>query len=389
MYKILKNPFYIYTALWMVYLMQDMFSGAGGLLGRLLLLVLLVWSSALFFKTISHKMPTSLVFLTILLASYIFYGLIPIVTSETLRTGLGTGRGVPPFSYMKSALISIVPIYAFFHFSKKGYINTTSIKWLAIAFFACIVANFYHSQRTLIADALNGEEFTNNVGYEFLMLIPYLYFPKKKYALPLMAGISIFIVMAMKRGAILIGAVCILAYLYGWIKNSSKRRKLLTLVGISVFVFLGVYYVKDFYQNSLYFQYRVEQTLEGNTSGRDRLAQTLLDYYLQDAIFLEQVFGGGANATLKHTTSFAHNDWLEMLINQGIVGVFILLTFYLALFLDVRRMRNINRTYYSAFMMLFFIVFTKTFFSMSICNMKLYTTLLMGYFLYKISRLST
>lgn len=370
-------------------MMQDILFGEGGLIGRLLLIVLLVWSVSIFLKIRRHsKQPRSLNVLAVLLGTYILYGLIPILTSETLNVGYGVA--VPPFSYMKSALISIVPVFVFFYYAKKGYITQTNIKWLAVAFFAILIFDYYHSTTKLLLQALERgssiEEFTNNVGYNFLCLLPYLYFFKKKYALLFMLGIMVFIVMAMKRGAIMIGAVCVMFYLYQWIRLASRKTKMYVSIGIVFIIVLSGYFVMDFYDQSSYFQQRVEDTLEGNTSDRDVIVSSLWGFYVGDASLFEQLFGCGANGTLKHGQVFAHNDWLEMLINQGLIGVLIQLAFYVTLFFDMRKMRRIDKQYYFSFFTLYIIAFAKTIFSMSICAMLPYTTMMLGFFLYQIVR---
>lgn len=383
------NQFYLYTIIWIIYMMQEMLFGEGGGIGRLLLIVLLVWSILIFIKTTRHSiLPRSLNVLAVLLGTYILYGLVPILTSETLN--VNDGVAVPPFSYMKSALISIVPVFVFFHYAKKGYITQTNIKWLAVAFFAILIFDYYHSATKLLLQALergsSREEFTNNVGYNFLCLLPYLYFFKKKYALLFMLGIMAFIVMAMKRGAIMIGAVCVMFYLYQWFRFASRKTKMYAFIGIVCIFVLSGHFIMDFYEQSSYFQKRVEDTLEGYTSNRDVIASSLWGFYVGDASLFEQLFGCGANGTLKHATNYAHNDWLEMLINQGLVGVLIQLAFYVTLFFDMRKMRRIDKQYYYSFLTLYIIVFTKTIFSMSICAMLPYTTMMLGFFLYQIVR---
>lgn len=366
---------------------QDMlFGNSGGILGKLLLMILLLWSITHFIKTIACPIPISMRILTILLLSYVLYGLIPIMTHEIITLAY-TGVKVPPFSYMKGALTSITPIFSYYYYAKKGYITETNIKWLSILFLILITAHFYHSKLNMIYGVLSyqAEEFTNNVGYEFLCLFPYLYFFKRKYAIPFMGGIVIFLILSLKRGAILIGAMCMMYYLYKWMQTAKRKSKLLVFFGIITIIVLMGYYVVNYYNESSYFQQRIEQTLEGGSSGRTELANVLINYYNHEASLFEQVFGCGANGTLKHAPNYAHNDWIEMLVDQGLIGVLFMLAFYVALFFEANRMRKINRTYYFAFMTLFVIAFTKTLFSMSIRSMQPYMTLLIGYFLYKIS----
>ena len=366
-------------------MMQGAILGGGTLLAKVILLALLLWSVLLFIKCISYRtLPQSLRIGAILVCSFVIYGLFPIAGNEYLVVK-SSGTLVPPFSYMKGALMSITPIYAFYYYARSNGINTVDIRWLSMAFLCIAIVDFYYSRDNLLAEAMasgsNREEFTNNVGYVFLGLFPYVYYLNRKYALPYLAIIVFFIVSAMKRGAVLIGLVCVFVYLYHWLKDTRGSKRIIALVGILSVLLLAGIFILNFYENSMYFQARVDQTLEGNLSGRDKIAESMVSYYFKEATFLEMIFGCGANGTLKHASNYAHNDWLEMLMNQGLVGVVIQLLFYSALFFDFRRIAKIDKTFYYAAMTLFIIVFFKTMFSMSICNMRPEISLIMGFVL--------
>ena len=57
----------------------------------------------------------------------------------------------------------------------------------------------------------------------------------------------------------------------------------------------------------------------------------------------EQLFGGGANHTLIVTDNYAHNDWLEILINQGILGILVYLFYWFKFWQEQRFCRNIKK----------------------------------------------
>ncbi|MCH5307075.1 MAG: hypothetical protein J1E37_03280 [Prevotella sp.] len=383
-----KSPFYLYTALWLIYLLQGVIFGGETIIAKLLLVVLLAWSACHFLHAATHHMPSPLAVLTILLVSYVLYGLVPIVNNEVGHIGLDR-VSVPPFSYMKAALSSILPAYTYYHFAKRGMINGRDIRVLAVVFLPLIILDYYHNEQQILAKALSEgidrEEITNNVGYEFLCLFPYLYFLKRKYALPFMVCLVVFLLMAMKRGAILIGTLCTILYLYNWLRYAKRQTKIYAFAGIiAIAIGIGLF-VSDMYENSPYFQHRIESTLEGNTSGRDEIVSHLLDEYTNKGSTVNLLFGFGANGTLKHGGRYAHSDWVEMLIDQGAIGVFILLSFYVSLFLFLCRTRRRNAVKNAA-LMLFIIMSAKTVFSMSICAMLPYTTLLLGYSIWQISK---
>lgn len=375
-----KGQFYLYTILWLIYLMQSVFIGDGTTISKILLALLLIWSFRHFINAINHSMAIPLGMLCILLVSYTLYGLFPIVENEVLY--VESVVEVPPFYYIKSALISILPIYSFCHFAKEGTIDYKDIKLFSIFFLIIIIVDYFDNQAKGLIAAIekggNSEEFTNNVAYEFLYLFPYLYFFKKKYALPFMVCIIVFLFFSMKRGAIFVGVVCLVLFLYNWLKFANKQTKIYVFIGIATLVVCIGYFVVDLYYSSSYFQYRVEDTMSGNTSNRDIIVTQLLDAYANQSDIFQFVFGFGANGTLKHGGNFAHNDWVEILVNQGIIGALMLFLFYMSLFMFIQKIWKHDNLYY-AFLTLFIILFSMTFFSMSICNMRPYTTLLLGY----------
>ena len=136
-------------------------------------------------------------------------------------------------------------------------------------------------------------------------------------------------------------------------------------------------------ETSELFTSRIEDTIEGNSSNRDILYGQLINAFKTETNILNVLFGHGANATIGIAGNYAHQDWLETLTNNGIIGCFILFMFYLSILIRAIKQKNIfqNNMFYS-FMILVFILFTKTIFSMSIQDMYIYETLLLGYFTY-------
>lgn len=383
-----KIGFILYTILWTLYFMQGAIWGEGGYIPQILLVLVLLWSLLHLGYAILHfsSLPNSLKALLVLLFSYVLYGIFPIIEHQELFvTQIRTY--VPPFGYMKSALISITPVYSFYYFTKKGAITETYLKLFAIVFFISIVISYYAFQALQLQNAIkfgsDAREFTNNVSYDFIYLIPYIYLIKnKRNALIFLSAIAVYLIIGMKRGAIIIGLIGIAFYMKDLLANEKLRKKIYISLLIIATIILLSYVATTMYEQSPYFQYRVNQTLEGSTSTRDVIAESLLNYYFNKTTSLQILFGSGANATLLHAINFAHNDWLEMLIDQGAVGFLLLLSFYLYLFLDVRKMKRYDKLFYCSFRTMFVIIFTKTFFSMSICSMLPYLTLLMGYYLY-------
>ena len=139
-------------------------------------------------------------------------------------------------------------------------------------------------------------------------------------------------------------------------------------------------------ENSAYFMTRIEQTLEGDASGRDIIYRTLWDAILSETRPLYFYLGRGADSTLRVYGAFAHQDWLETFCNNGLLGVIILFSFFYTFGKNVWKSRNFfpSMMFYS-FVTLFTIILSKTLFSMSIQDLHVSDSMLLGFFAYKLS----
>ena len=127
-----------------------------------------------------------------------------------------------------------------------------------------------------------------------------------------------------------------------------------------------------------FFQYRLRVTLEGNSSGRDLIYSTFFNYLIYDTSVSEFLFGAGANATLEVFVNYAHNDWLELAVNQGVLGVLLYAYYWYAAYKAWKVMDRTDGTRF-AFGLVLFIFFMRTIFSMSYGSMNIYVTCVVGY----------
>ena len=186
------------------------------------------------------------------------------------------------------------------------------------------------------------------------------------------------IVAAMKRGAIICGAVCIVWFLAVNLKETKSNRRLLVLF-FSVVVFAALAYIYYYMLNSsAYFNYRIGQTESGDSSGRDILYSTFFNHFINESNIMRFMFGYGANGTLKISFNFAHNDWLEIAINQGLIGLFIYLLYWIGLFITWRRSSR-QPLPFMAIGMFLFIYFLSTLFSISYNNVTRFAAMVLGY----------
>ena len=96
-------------------------------------------------------------------------------------------------------------------------------------------------------------------------------------------------------------------------------------------------------------------------------------------------YWGGANYTLTVSNNYAHNDWIEILVNQGILGIFVFFMYWKSFFRTAFR-TNLDKTCSIVIKMIFIGYFAKTMFSMSYTDYNIMVNLCLGYC---ISRIDT
>ena len=373
-----KTELNIYVALLLVCNLLDAVMGSGPVL-TLCRYTILIWSFAYYIKTVANflREPAIVKALTVFYLSLAIYGIIVLVEGKNFHTPM---TPIVPVNYLYKTSWSLLPIFAFYNFAKKGLLTKQfMLKWI----YACVVVatiSYYFGMLHALARHEEEEEATNNGGYIIISLLPMFIFLKdrSKQQYLLLAGALLLAFLSMKRGAILVGLVAVAVYFWYLFRNSKKSRKLQILVVLMVAA-SGVFYVFDrLSTTSEYFQERLDDTMEGDSNGRDFIQGFLIDYYMTQYTPTEQLVGRGGNATLEVLGQFAHNDWIELGINQGLLGMLLYL-FYWISFVKLLMKRHVPPEVKTALAMIFVIYFLKTFFSMAYSGYTLYVSMVFGY----------
>ena len=369
----------VYVVLWCIYMLQEVLYSPG-IINQLLQLIMLVWSMTAVFRCMIQSeiyKSTILKATFFLIVMYTIYGTIHIIFDAPIKV-------IGKYVYLQNALNSLAPIFLFYEFTMSGKLTSDRIRiYLPILLITCILV-YYRCENEILLKT-GKDEITNNIGYMFVTLIPILFFNSKTPILQFtyMGIILLYIFMGMKRGAILIGMIGLIVLLFANMRNSSRSTKFIFIMLTMIIVIGIIKYIDYMMNNSAYFMVRFEQTLEGNTSNRDIIYGSLWDALLSESRPLYFYFGRGANSTFRIVGSFAHQDWLETFCNNGLIGVFILFFFFYTLGKNAwkSRMYFSGMMFYS-FVTLIIIIFCKTLFSMSIQDIKMYESMLIGYFAY-------
>lgn len=392
MQKILNiNRCDVFVVMWCLYRLQGLLYPVG-IINQLLQFGMILWAMIIAVPYIlnAKNNPRVLNMVSLLVLMYTIYGVHYWLLARPVVYPWG---GAPAkYGYLQTSFNSLLPIYLFYHYTRMGYLTEERIRIYIVAFAITTLGNFFMDYVDDSAHFLADEvgEGTNNMGYMWLNLLPFLFFLHKRPFIQFLslAVIMFFILLGMKRGAIALGALSATYFLYRTYRNSNSVRIKSTIVVLSVLVVFGaISYIGYMYANNDYFVQRIEQTQDGNASGRDGLYTKLIDHVWSEQSVLHLLFGYGANYTIVVAGNYAHNDWLETITNNGVIGVAILLVFYIALFKCMRRMfkplQSETSHLAAAFCMLWCLMILKTIFSMSIQDMSILTTLPLGYLIYR------
>ena len=373
-----------FIIVWVLYYLQGVLYSSGGAISTGLLGINLLVSIYCAIKI--WQMPNNPPYikgLNLLVLMFSIYGFAFILMNPSTVHYSMSGVSMASYNYIKSIYLSILPIYAFYYFSLKGYLTAERLRWWAVVFcISCVISYYIYMQQAmdkLLASGSMAEETTNNAGYLFLSLIPIWVLFRKRPLLQY-AGLAFcmaFILMGMKRGAIAIGGVVVLYLIWQIIRNARGNQRFIVILLTAVLAVAGVYFVIDMMTSSDYFLQRLEATKEGNSSGRDSLYSFFWTYFTEKADAIQYLFGRGANGTLEIYYNYAHNDWLEIAVNQGLLGIIVYAVYWKLFYSTWRQSTNIEAKTILALVGI--IYFAKTIFSMSYADMTYVCTSVLGY----------
>ena len=379
----LKNSCNLYILLWCIYALHGFLYESGATWSIVILISLIVWSIYHFFKVNKKRhSPDFFGGATLLLAMIVLYGIILYITDGSYTTTL-KGDKVASYYYLEKHLISILPIYSFYYFAQKGLLDEKHLRIWFFIFIAVGIGEYIRESNEMIArytyNVKDADEITNNGGYIIAYLIPGTFLFRKKPALQftLLVLCEFFVFYSIKRGAIIISLLPIIMFLWFSLKEKKGSNKISIMIIAVIGFYVLAYYIGNYISHNDYFQYRIQETLEGNSSRRDILYESFIDVFTNKSSLFNQLFGHGANGSLKVSFNYAHNDWLEILTNQGVLGVLVFLYYWKSFF---KTSKSRLLTYDSRYIILCFFCFflLQTLFSMNINEMTFYTSSVLG-----------
>lgn len=230
----------------------------------------------------------------------------------------------------------------FYNFLKK---NPSSFNLIVLLFTIVLVfylwATIFASRN--IAIMYDRDFAVLNLSYYILVLIPFVFFIKRKIIRNILIVLSILIVVfSMKRGAIIILPLMFLMRSYTEAKLSNKNLSNLTrAIFFGILFIIAIVYIDNIADNILLERFTREQLTDG--SGRREIYSIVINN-LSTRFWPTYLIGSGSGSSVKLIGTGAHNEWLEFLYSFGVFGVILYFVFCVSLvkrYLSLLKEKNI------------------------------------------------
>lgn len=323
--------------LYLIYFLQGVAFPEGGFIsaGVLMLIILLGLYNLIKTFVYSRPIPTPLIWVT---ALFILFALSWIVSPKVLY-GYVIGESTNSYNLLKQASLFFLSIFTGYQIGVANKLTQRQIYFGTLIF---LLLALYNYLKTAVIKyglgTLDSESGTNNAAYNFIFVIPFLPLIankyKKSFILFCLVIIS-FVLMGAKRGAIITAGVSIVYALYWYNRNYKISVKGIAAIAISLLV-VGFVAIKNFQSNE-YLADRLDQTKQGYSSGRDYLYGRLWGDWVDEPNLGIQLFGSGMGQTINKAGNYAHNDWLELLIDNGLIGGILYAGIFISLIMFMKK----------------------------------------------------
>lgn len=309
-----KSIMHLLFMFYILYFSQGFFYTSGSMVSQSLLVLILLFCFFYFVKI--YLGSQSYLFIQILSIFYLLHAVGFLLTIDSENRFYVV-------DLFKVTSISLLSFFPFYYFAKNGQLSPKNLLVFFGAFASVSIVNYYWGAANT-RDMLGLEHVTINKGYTFAILAPFILLFKKNRFLPvvILVVFTYFVLNSAKRGAILIWILTCIIYGFYIYKTINKKSRIAAIVGMLVFVAAISFMAYLQFSNYDYLQIRFAEMVEGNASNRSFYYHTLFDNW-QYSKTTNFYFGHGLAATWKIVGNYAHNDWLELVTNFGVLGVFL------------------------------------------------------------------
>lgn len=298
------------------------------------------------------------------------------------KTLLLDNEKISTIPMLQNSIIVLTSIISFYYIKSQELLRVGILKVFIGILVIMFIYNILHFDVT--GGGVAGEydfKNTNNKAYTLCALFPFLIvFWQRKWLMMLLMLLSVvFTVICAKRGAIICTFASLLIVMWKlWFNKGESGGKWIKIM-IVLICFIFAYFVSVLYEYSDLIQNRFEYSLDNGMGQRDSIYLTFYKIWLNSP-FYNMILGNGPCSTIKFAKIYAHNDWLEILIDFGLFTLIIYCLFVFSIYKLIKRSKNIEIKV-GIILVLIYILIRSTF---SMCFYELESLLAfgsLGYFL--------
>lgn len=373
--RILRDLFLL---LIVIYFAQGALYTRGSIISQISLVLILIISVFYFYKTLIRKSHSSN-----------YYKLLTLFIILNVLGAVFTADFAQPFVFgqLKNIMFVSLSFFPAYYLTQNFILKEKHLIRFLLLMIPVAVLSFYHLESVIIYETNRTEgNIVNNTAYLFVFIMPFVFFVRSKLMSIILIFILIFfIIHGAKRGALLAGALGVVLFVYYQLINTKKSKRYKSVFWIIISIIIIAFFFNDFYQNNTFLINRVESiTMDDGSSGRDRIYSNILNSWLNSDGFFNLIFGFGfaGSTLLSGSGHFAHNDWLEMLSNFGLVGFVIYLLMFYSIFKYIYNSKNKRDNYKLALIAVMLTWVVTSMFSMNYSAPNtVFQSILLGYLL--------
>lgn len=276
------------------------------------------------FLCLTHPMPMRMraiiipiVLLTICV--FLYYFLSPVKTRVIFHGDIASS-----FQQLKLYLFCCTSIFPAIYFTKRQLLDENILKAFFIILVYMSVVSFLDF-RLYLQEEYGVENGSNNLSYLIATIFPLCFCMNKS-----IRYFYIFLCLAIvfiggKRGAIVLSIALIAYTMFKDTMRSGIYSKLLVVTFIIIiYQIINSEYIEIF-------QFGFDRLEQSGSSGRDMIAKSIINGMVNGS-FINWIIGYGSIGSTLFADNFAHNDWLELLVDYGLIGLSIYAMFYWGVF---------------------------------------------------------
>lgn len=252
-------------------------------------------------------------------------------------------------------------LFYFFTFNDSDTINETNKFYFLLLIPITILVFTSNALRGSMGYKVS--QLGNNMIFYLLTVLPWLLVSKRRiFRLASVLFVLAMSVITLKRSAMTSSIICTLIVIYvEYIKGNTNKVRAICLSFLFVISAFGLMYYANSINDGAAIE-RVENLEDDEGSGRLERYKDVLRLLRDEDNRGKMVFGHGfrtVEVSLGEESSSAHNDFLEVLYDYGVIGLLLFVLFHLALIKRVMYLGNVESEYaesYAVSYVIFFIM---------------------------------